>query len=110
MQVTNVLICRNGFSAASQVWELGVNTGCFRLAGDAESGRVLVRLRASFRGCATLTADVPEERLHAGVLERLAEDERLCNWVVVRQPPGSQSDDVTRRFLSVGGCEEFGIL
>ena len=61
-------------------------------------------------GCLTLTADVPEERLQTGVLERLAEDERLCNWVVVRQPPGSQSDDVTRRFLSVGGCEEFGIL
>ena len=64
----------------------------------------------SLLGSWALIEDSSNERLQTGVLERLAEDERLCTWVVVCQPPGSQSDDVTRRFLSVGGCEEFGIL
>ena len=68
------------------------------------------RVSRSLLGSWTLIEDVPNERLQTCVLERLAEDERLCNWVVVRQPPRSQPDDVTRRFLSVGGCEEFGTV
>ena len=56
----------------------------------------------------TLTADLLDERLQTGVSERLAEQERLCSRVVLRQSPRPQPDYVTRRFLSVGSSEESG--
>jgi len=43
----------------------------------------------SLLGSWTLTADLSNEGLQTGVLERLAEQERLCSRVVLRQSPRS---------------------
>ena len=62
----------------------------------------------SLLGYVTLTADLLDERLQTGVLGLLAEQERLCSPVVVRQSPRLQPDYVMCWFLSVGNSEESG--
>ncbi len=55
-----------------------------------------------------LTEELPNERLQAGISERLTEQERLCSGVVLRQSPGSQPDYVMRWILPVGSSEGSG--
>jgi len=62
----------------------------------------------SLIGQGDFTKDLPNGRLQAGILERLAEQEGLGSRVIVRQSPWPQADCVTCRFLSVGSGEEAG--
>ena len=50
----------------------------------------------------------PDERLQAGLSERLAEQEGLCLRVVLNQSPRSQPEDILCRFLPVGSNEKSG--
>jgi hypothetical protein len=66
---------------------------------------LLGRLSVSFRGEVMLIAALPNQRLQAGVSERLAEQERPRSWVVLCQSPMPQPYYVARLFLSVGSCK-----
>jgi hypothetical protein len=105
---TAFLSILQGCSALSPDVRVTEILSCSNAVRDWESGRKLDWFSISFRGCLTCTEDLSKGRLQTGVLERLAEHERLCSWVVLSQSQGPQAEYKMRRFLSDGSREDFG--